>query len=371
MAMNKKVSCCLFGCLGTGLTLVFLSLGFFWFLTKTGDFEEEATVFVPDGQSYLRVIVRPEDEALIGLFADLALVDQEATNRRVPEDFRWLSQMGNKDRPTLIKELKYYTPIEFEMTYLGPSEAGEDLFIFGVGFGSNKNLFSLGYSFFRMALREEGKTRTISGKEIIVVEEPNETVFIHLEDGVFYFSLSEEPMRIALEGAQRQVEVNARLSPLYNINPDATLYGFLKQEALRRLPNLLITDPDTDDWLYNGDTEQLTAFDTTISQVGFDLNAEQDNQLLLRYQIFCDPGEAFASHLNEIEQRIAQRGIEGEFNATVHQRDYGYELHLQLSDISNLLRDLVEKAEELEHRDNEVAPATEEATPVETETFDQ
>ncbi len=377
MAMSKKTSCCLFGCLGTFGTMIILTVGSIWWLTKSGNFEEDATVYQPDSQMYVRGVIRPEDEIMIGILADLAYQSQKMDNQNVPDQFRWLNEMSHKDRPTLIKELKKYMPMEFEGTYIGTDEEGRQDFLFSLGFGPHKNLVALIYYGFRWRLREEGHTQKIGEHEIIAVNEEKDQFYLHLDNGVYYISGTEKPMRDLIEGTQRQVGVDQALSPLYRVDTSSTVYGFITKESMNLFPVLIFGEAETNDWGYEAEKEVLRAYDTEISQIGFDLQAQQANQLQLRYFIFCEQGEAFASHLNETQQRLEQQGMRGEYDILVTPQDYGYQLTIVLTDVGEamqtLMQDLQKSIDENNQRRREMEheeTPPDEATPVETEQFD-
>lgn len=373
MAMSKKTSCCLFGCLGTFGTVIILTVGSIWWLTKSGNFEEDATVYQPDSQMYVRGVIRPEDETMIGILADLAYQSQEMDNQNMPEQFRWINEMNQKDRATLMKELKKYMPMEFEASYMGTDEQGRQDFLASIGFGPSKNLVAMIYYMMRWTLREEGQTQKIGDHEVIAINENDGNFYLHLDNGVYYISVTEKPMRDMIEGTQRQVGVDQALSPLYRVDTKSTIYGFITKESMVLFPTLIFGDAETNDWGYETDREVLRAYDTEISQIGFDLQAQQANQLQLRYFIFCEAGEAFASHLNETEQRLEQQGIRGEYKVIVAPQEYGYQVDIVLTDVSAvmqaLMQDLQKSIEENNRRRE--SGEYEETVPVETEQFDE
>lgn len=372
MAMSKKTSCCLFGCLGTFGMMIILSTGSIWWLTKSGNFEEEATVYQPDSQMYVRGVIRPEDETMIGIFADLAHASNEVDKQNMPDQLQWINELNKKDRPTLMKELKKYTPLEFEATYIGNDEQGREDFLASVGIGANKNLLAMIFYGLRWSLRKEGNTKTIGAHEIIAVEDKKDNFYLHLNNGVFYFAGTEKPMRDLIEGTQRQVGVDQALSPLYRIDTNSALYGFITKERLTSFPLMIFSDGSTNDWGYERDREVVRAFDTEISQVGFDMQAQQTNQLLLRYFIFCEQGEAFASHLAETQQRLERNGrMRGGYEISFTPEEYGYQLKILLTDVSAVMQNMMEQAQKIEDASEQGHPAdaTEEAAPVETEQF--
>ena len=342
---NKKWTCCLFGCLGTfGFTIVFLA-GFFWWLTKTGEVPVEKTIFLPDAEMYVRGVVRKEDEKFHRLIADIIDANNQRNQADLPPNMQWLQSLQRESPEEIQRELAKYAPIEIELLMRGQSAEMENDFIATLGFGGSKNMIGIFYNIAKWGLRKEGNVVDIEGKEVLRIanEHDDEDFFVLLNDAIFYLTPTQETMAAAISNQKTQAEIDGSLNPLYGLDTSATVYGFLSKHSLAIFPVFLGDEFKAPNWVFDPETETLTGYEASITQIGFDIAASPSGELVINSNIFTEGSDSLQAFLEQTGERL-QKDSQAKFTSQVLPEEFGYRLTVNIANIEGLQLNFDEEA---------------------------